>query len=146
MNKKEQRYLKIISFLKDDKKTISEILSFLNNAVGRKTLQRDLNILISEKKVTQSGAGRSVAYYISEFNKTLLPIDVEKYFDIDYQKREVKENFNFEVFDILENEIFNNEEKKKIEDLQKEFRNNISKYKSQTLINKEFERIMIEFS
>ena len=38
------------------------------------------------------------------------------------------------------------EEIQKIEGLQKEFRNNISKYKSQTLIKREYERIMIEFS
>ena len=52
----------------------------------------------------------------------------------------------FEIFDILEGEIFTQEESEKLENLQKEFVKNFSRYKSQTLINKELERIMIEFS
>jgi Fic family protein len=145
--KRNQRLQKILSFLGGaQQKTISEILEFLGYKINRKTLQRDLKALISEKKVSQSGAGRSVVYYISEFNQILLPVNIEKYFEVDYKNRAVKENFNFEIFDILENNFFTNEEKEKIEKLQNEFIENFSKYNSQTLINKEFERIMIEFS
>ncbi len=46
----------------------------------------------------------------------------------------------------MEGDIFTKEEKEKLENLQSEFIKNFSKYDSQTLINKEFERIMIEFS
>ena len=147
MNKKERRHVKILSFLEDgDKKTISEILSFLGASINRKTLQRDLKSLMQEKKISQSGAGRGVVYYISKFNRVLLPIEVEKYFQQDYLQRDVLEHFNFEIFEILEKDIFTNEEKEKIQNLQDEFIGNFSKYNSQTLINKEYERIMIEFS
>jgi hypothetical protein len=37
-------------------------------------------------------------------------------------------------------------EQEKLNNLHKKFIKNISKYDSQTLINKEYERIMIEFS
>ena len=47
---------------------------------------------------------------------------------------------------VAKNDIFTAEEKEKLGNLQREFVRNFSKYDSQTLINKEFERIMIEFS
>jgi hypothetical protein len=43
-------------------------------------------------------------------------------------------------------DIFSKQEQEKLEKLAKEFRKNFSLYDSQTIINKEFERIMIEFS
>jgi Fic family protein len=46
----------------------------------------------------------------------------------------------------LNNDIFTKKEKERLQKLQRKFINNFSKYKSQTIINKEFERIMIEFS
>jgi len=78
--------------------------------------------------------------------RILEEIDIKEYFKIPYLKRETKEIFNFGIFDLLSNDIFTTKEKEKLEKLQKEFIRNFSKYDSQTLINKEFERIMIEFS
>lgn len=146
MNKAERQF-KMYGFIKDNpKSSIVEILSFLENSVDRKTLQRDLKELLENKHISILGAGRSVVYNISDLNKIMEEIDVKKYFEEPYLKRNVKENFNFDVFKILESEIFTIEEKEKIESLQKEFTKNFSNYDSQTLINKEFERIMIEFS
>jgi hypothetical protein len=50
------------------------------------------------------------------------------------------------MFDFLQKDIFSQQEQKRLQDLQAKFIKNISKYDSQTLINKECERIMIEFS
>ncbi len=122
----------------------SQMANFFS--VDKTTIQRNLKKLINENKVSTSGAGRSLSYYISDFNKVFEEIDLEKYFSRDYKQREIKESFNFEIFKTLENEIFTKEEKEKIERLQNDFIKNFSKYDSQTLINKEFERIMIEFS
>ena len=94
----------------------------------------------------KSGSGRGTVYTISEINKISLPINTKEYFDTPYFKREIKEKFNFEIFNILSHDIFTIEEKEKLEKLQREFIKNFSKYDSQTIINKEFERIMIEFS
>jgi Fic family protein len=147
MNKKQERQQKIISFVKNNQKaSSSDVLSFLKDEVERKTLQRDLKELIKRKLISQSGSGRGVVYFIDEQNKILEKIDLKKYFDIPYLQREVKESFNFEIFNILSNDIFTVEEKEGLEKLQSEFIKNFSKYDSQTLINKEFERIMIEFS
>ncbi len=147
MNKKQKRQNKIISFIEEKKEvSVSDILSFLNVDIDRKTLQRDLKDLEERFLIIKKGSGRSTIYSLTSHYEILKKIDVEKYFSTPYIEREIKEGFNFEIFTILENDIFTLEEKEKIENLQKEFRKNFSKYDSQTLINKEFERIMIEFS
>ncbi len=147
MNKKQERQQKILTFIKDSRKaSSSDILSFLKGEVERKTLQRDLKELFEEKLISQSGSGRGVVYFINEKNKIFEKVDLKEYFETPYLKREVRESFNFEIFDVLRDDIFTAEEKERLEKLQREFIKNFSKYDSQTLINKEFERIMIEFS
>ncbi|MDX9779349.1 MAG: Fic family protein [Patescibacteria group bacterium] len=94
----------------------------------------------------KSGAGAYVIYSLAESYRILEDVDIKEYFNTPYLKREIKESFNFEIFNLLSEDIFTVEEKEKLESLQREFIKNFSKYDSQTLINKEFERIMIEFS
>jgi uncharacterized FlgJ-related protein len=79
-------------------------------------------------------------------NRIFEYIDVKDYFSIDYQQRKILQQFNFDIFQSLEKDIFTKDERQKLEKLQQQFIKNISKYDSQTLINKEYERIMIEFS
>ncbi len=148
MNKRQERQKKIISFLenRDTQVAVSDILSFLGAKIERKTLQRDLNYLQEQGFISKTGSGRGVKYSITDANKIFLPIDAEEYFKTPYMRRDIKENFNFEIFEILENDIFTTEEQERIKKLQTEFIKNFSKYDSQTLINKELERIMIEFS
>ena len=147
MNKKQVRQNKITSFMGGKAEvSISDILSFLSVGIDRKTLQRDLKELEEKFLICKKGTGKSTAYSLAEAFKILTEVDIKKYFETPYLKREVKESFNFEIFSNLKNDIFNVEEKEKLENLQREFIRNFSKYDSQTLINKEFERIMIEFS
>ena len=118
-----------------------------NFDVERMTVIRDLNFLVKNNLLTQKWKGRAVKYFLSEKNKIFEQIDLEKYFSIAYDKRKVNKTFNFDIFQTLkEVDIFTKQEQEKLENLQKEFIKNISKYDSQTLINKEYERIMIEFS
>ena len=119
---------------------------FFDNKYSRETITRDLSFLLSKNILQKKDAGAFTVYFLVEHYDILKEIDKKEYFESSYLKREIKENFNFEIFDILENEIFTIEEKEKIENLQKEFEKNFTSYDSQTLINKEFERIMIEFS
>jgi len=63
----------------------------------------------------KSGSGRGTVYSVSGINKISLPVNVKEYFDIPYFQREVKESFNFEIFNILSNDIFTTEEKEKLE-------------------------------
>ena len=147
MNKKQARQTKIHAFLEGrGGMTITNILNFLGADVDRKTAQRDLNELEEKLVVSKKGSGRSTTYSLSEASKILEEIDVNTYFETPYLERGAREGFNFEIFQTLRGDIFTEIEKKKLEDLQSEFIKNFSNYKSQTLINKEFERIMIEFS
>src|SRR3989338_9807000 len=147
MPKKQERQQNILSFLKGKKDvSISDIANFLGGDFDRKTLQRDLNELQEKLLLTKTGTTKNTAYRLSEISKSLEEIDIKKYFDVPYMQREVHERFNFDVFTLLQGEMFTPLEKEKLESLHHEFIRNFSKYDSQTLINKEFERIMIEFS
>ncbi len=147
MNRKQARQREIISFMKEGVEiSASDLLSLLNVEIDRKTLQRDLKELEKQLLIFKKGIGKNTVYSLSRVSNVLKEVDIKEYFKIPYLKREAKESFNFEIFTILENDIFTVEEKEKLEKLQIEFIRNFSKYDSQTLINKEFERIMIEFS
>ena len=147
MNKKQIRQSQIVKYIKKNQAaSSSEILSFLGKTVERKTLQRDIQELQKQTLISRKGSGRNIVYYLSEKFDTIKPIDTKKYFQKDYQTRKVKQTFNFDIFQILKNNIFTQAENEKLANLQQKFTKNFSRYNSQTLINKEFERIMIEFS
>lgn len=147
MHKKEARQVQIMDYMKKNKEvSTSDLLSFLEGKVERKTLQRDLKDLEKQSLVFQKGSGRNVVYVIAKRFDILHAVDVNEYFQKSYEIREVKTTFNFDIFNILENDLFTLEENGKLKNLQQKFIKNFSRYDSQTLINKEFERIMIEFS
>ncbi|MBU1046862.1 Fic family protein [Patescibacteria group bacterium] len=142
-----ERQKKILIFAKENKSFKNkDLVVFFNDKYSRETITRDLSFLSEQNLLNKNGAGAFVSYSLSEAFRILEEINIEQYFSKDYKQREIKENFNFEIFEILENEIFTKEEKEKLDKLQNEFIKNFTKYNSQTLINKEFERIMIEFS
>lgn len=147
MNKRQERQQNIIKFIQIKAEVSnSEILDFLGDTIERTTLQRDLIFLQKKGYIIKSGSGRGTVYSLSEINKISLPIKVEEYFSVPYFQRKTKEKFNFEIFNILRGDIFTAEEMSKLEKLQLEFSQNFARYKSKTLINREYERIMIEFS
>jgi len=144
MNKRQQQ---IIEFAKKNRSFQNkELVAFFDDRYSRETITRDLSFLCKQNFLQKSGAGAFVVYSLSDAYGILEKVDIQKYFETPYLKRDIKESFNFEIFNILNNDIFTAEEKDKLEKLQREFIKNFSKYDSQTLINKEFERIMIEFS
>ena len=144
MNKRQQQIIEFAQ--KSHSFKNKDLVAFFDDKYSRETIIRDLSFLCKQNFLQKSGAGAFVVYSLSENYRILEDIDVKEYFDTPYLKRDIKESFNFEIFSILENDIFTTEEKEKLENLQREFVKNFSKYDSQTLINKEFERIMIEFS
>ncbi|MCK5475457.1 MAG: Fic family protein [Candidatus Pacebacteria bacterium] len=144
---KRQEYIK--EYIKNKKETqIRDILVYIKNDfnVDRRTVIRDIDTLLRLGYVSKQGAGRSTSYSISNRYDLLKEIDVEKYFSIPFNEREIKTNFNFDIFDILKESVFSEDEEKKLAQLHSGFVKNFSQYDSQTLINKEFERILIEFS
>ena len=115
--------------------------------VERMTVIRDLWWLVELHLLSQSGKGRSAKYLFTETSKIFEPIDIDTYFTTPYDRRQALTSFNFDIFEILQEvDIFSPAEIQKLEQLHQQFVSNISQYDSQTLINKEYERIMIEFS
>ncbi|MFC1801949.1 Fic family protein [Patescibacteria group bacterium] len=142
-----ERQNQIIKFAKENESFKNkDLVIFFNDKYSRETIARDLSFLYKQNLLDKSGAGAFVVYSISKIFDVLKEVDVEKYFATHYERREVQSTFDFDVFKLLENKIFTNEEEEKLKDLHNQFLENFSKYDSQTLINKEFERIMIEFS
>ena len=147
MNKRQEL---ILEFAKQKKEfQTKDIVDFFEwkFQVERMTVIRDLNFLVKNNLLNQKWKWRAVKYFLSDENKFFEEIDLEKYFNTNFEDRKINKTFNFEIFNILKDvDIFSDKEHTYLEKLQKEFRENIWKYDSQTLKNKEYERIMIEFS
>ncbi len=144
MNNRQE---KIIEFAKKNTSFKNkDLLIFFNNEYSRETITRDLTFLFNQGFLKKTGSGAYVTYSLSEKNQIIEDVDVEKYFETPYFKRTIKERFNFEIFNVLKNYIFTIEENDKLQKLHKKFIKNFSEYNSQTIINKELEKIMIEFS
>ena len=146
LNKRQKIILEYIE--KNEGSRVGEIYDFMKHKfeVDQRTISRDIKFIFDKKLISKQGAGRSTSYSISNRYNFLKEIDVEKYFSISFDDRKVKTSFDFGVFDILKKSIFSEGEEMKLSQLHNNFVKNFSQYNSQTLINKEFERILIEFS
>lgn len=147
-NQLNKRQETILSFIDQQiKVSISELVLYLKNKITKTskiTTIRDLNKLIKFGFIKKNGQGRGVYYSISEQYNFIKPVDVEKYFKVEPDKRHGQTKFNFELFKNLKN-IFTADEKKYLENLLLEYKNNIKKI-SASISKKEFERITIELS
>ncbi len=148
LNKRQEAILDYI--VQNKESSVSKVLAhFKKNGFGkvsRITIVRDLSFLVKENFLVRQGRGRAIKYSLSPQYSLIKEIDVEKYFSVPQDKRKIKERFDFSVFNILKNDIFTFKEKALLKDLHYEFQQNYKKIKSQTIIAKEFERIVIEFS
>ncbi len=140
----------IVDYIRDNNNVqTKDILAFLtqkNKEVDRRTIIRDLDILLDLHLISKKGSGRSISYFVSEKNKLLEKINIKKYFVTPSDQRKVKTHFNFEIFEIFKEPVFTKAEQEKLEKLHQKFVTSFAKYDSQTIVNKEFERILIEFS
>lgn len=147
-NKLNKRQEEILVFLESkEKSSIAEILARINVAFGataKITLNRDLKTLIEFKYIVAEGKGRSTVYKLSTHYNLIKPFDVKKYFQLETDKRQIKERFNFNFFSILK-DVFTKNETRQLDILNKEYSENIKKLPT-SIIKKEFERLTIELS
>lgn len=149
MNILSKRQKIVLEYIEKNKRSsVGEIYDFIKNKfeVDQRTISRDIKFILDKKLISKQGAGRGASYSISNRYNLVKETDVEKYFSVPFDEREVKTNFDFDIFDILKESVFSEDEEKKLAQLHNDFVKNFSRYDSQTLINKEFERILIEFS
>ncbi len=144
----DERQDKILNFIdKSDQASISQILDDFLGAqkqISRITLNRDLKKLLELDLIARKGSGRSVVYELSAHYNLLKPIDAEKYFKQEFDKRTIHEKFNFDIFNDM-SEVFSNDEAGYLDKLNQAYLKNKSKL-SFALLKKEFERLTIELS
>jgi len=148
MEQLSKRQLKILEFIRvreiAGNKDIKEFFSKEFGEISRATVARDLDSLLKNKFIIKKGGGRSVLYEENIQSEVLKYINVENYFQKSVDERKIHENFNFDIFRILQN-IFSKEEIQELEKLNKDYQKRIKKL-SPTIIKKEFERLTIELS
>ena len=141
------RQQKILVFLSTNpNSTRSQIEESLNEEeVSKITIIRDLNHLIEFGWVQQEGGGKYVTYNLIEGRELLIPVNLDKYFDIKSDDRTIKhQQLNMSIFNNFIN-IFTNEEMKLFEDGKKKL---VDKFSSldESLLKRELERFTIELS
>jgi len=138
----------IIQYLKDNKEASStSILEGIESNKSLATLKRILTSLINEKLIISIGKGKATKYRLSQYFSLFENVDIENYYSKEIDEREIKETFDLSIIqEILPNiDLFSQSEKLKLEDLQKEYSNNISEL-TKNEYNKELERLAIDLS
>ena len=146
-NKRQDAILNYIS--QNNRVPTSSIFNYLRKNFGqvsRITVIRDLDFLIRQNFLIRRGAGRAVKYEITPRYNLVREVDVEKYFLIPQDQRQIKRRFDFSIFNVLKSSVFTVQERKLLSSLHQKFQQKFKMLKSRTLIEKEFERIIIEFS
>lgn len=139
---------KILDFIKRTGSCSSkEIHDGVAISVSYATLKRTLSKLIQEKYISATGSGKGTKYIISPSYALLEPIDIDNYFEVEIDAREIKKTFNFSIINevIAKHSVFTESELQKLNGLQEKFRNNIAQL-SETEYKKEFERLAIDLS
>lgn len=127
--------------------SISKIIEAVRKnieVISKMTAHRDIEGLIKLGLMRREGKGRAVFYRLSEHFRLVKPMPVDDYFKNEPDKRSAQEKFNFDIFSFLKN-VFTDDEKKLLQLLHNEYQNNIKRL-SPTIIKKETERLIIEFS
>jgi len=140
----------ILDKIKEGEIGINNLLSFVNKkndkAVSKITIIRDLDELIKNNLIIRIGKGPAVKYQLSPEYKIFEYIDIDNYFLNDLDDRKARNNFNFAIFDLLKKvQLFTDNQANELSELNKKYQKNISSI-SQDIIDREFERLMIELS
>lgn len=145
LNKRQDLILKILE--KKDSLSISMIIQETETSIGKVakiTINRDIQKLKKMGFVVRQGKGRGIIYKLSPHYNLIKPLEIDKYFKTETDKRIVKERFNFDIFSILK-DVFIDAENKYLTDLNEQYLKNL-KNLPENIIKKEFERLIIELS
>lgn len=144
---KNTKYDSIVDFVRNNPGvSSSEIISGLGLDVSPATMRRYLTALVAENKLVSTGANKGTRYEVSPLYGILSPIDVEEYFKKEIDQREIIDHYNFELLELLADApLFTKEESEKLSDLQRQFRENVSKL-SPAQYHKEMERLAVDLS
>ncbi len=143
----ETRQIEILNFIQNHANcSSSEIHKEFGASISYATVKRILSQLLTEKYIISEGKGKGTRYFISASYELLYSIDLDSYFEKEIDERQIKEDFNFDIFELLDkSELLNENELSKLTDLQKKYTENISQL-SDFEYKKELERLAIDLS
>ena len=124
-----------------------EIEAGMNMKESPATVKRILASLVESKDAIVTGQGRATRYSVSPQAHLTMELNIETYFDKEMDEREVQTSFNFELINEIlpQVELFTEEEKKQLADLQAQFTKNLEGI-TPTEYRKEMERLGIDLS
>ncbi len=138
----------IISILsKDTGLSLKEVHERLASGNSYSTTKRTLAKLVNKKLVDRSGNRKSSTYSVGKSYQILHSIDPEAYFEKDIDDRRINETFNFNLIreDLFNAELFTDEERKELEELQTAYSENVAQLSGEEY-DKEIERLAIDLS
>ena len=141
------RQSKILTYLAEASKSRSEIEELLSKdySASKVTVIRDLAELMDKGIISQQGSGPSTYYALADKPNNLPIYNLDEYFKIDVDKRNIKGiRFQMDLIKKIE-QLFNPKELFDIEASRKDFEN-VIKRREATDIKKELERFVIELS
>ncbi len=124
---------------------IREYVSESGDEVDRSTIVRDVEVLLTGGYIMKAGHGRSVKYGVRDSNFLTQFISDKSYFATDFRKREIKERFNFDIFNHLSKVVLTDDEIAELEKYNEKYKKNISDIPP-AILRRETERLLIDFS
>ena len=125
---------------------IGKHVSKSGDEVNRSTIVRDVEVLLASEYIIKTGQGRSVKYRVGNDSFLTQFISPKAYFATDFEKRAVKETFDFKIFDYLTEAILKDDKIAELEKLNDEKYTKKIIDVSPTILRRETERLLIDFS
>jgi Fic family protein len=123
----------------------SEVASLVQKKQSLITVKRQLAVLLKNGYLLQSGAGRSIKYTMSKKGWLLRPVDIQQYLKQDPDIRLKTNQFQFDVFEQPQVQLFTMNELDQLEDATKKYLQN-AKLSDAASRKKELLRFIVEFS
>ena len=151
ISKLNTRQKRIIEFAETNKSfQVKDLLVYIKAEfdVERITVVRDLSLLTNKLILNQKGKGRNTYYQISNKYLLLKDYDVDKYFSVPHNQRDIQAFFNSEVLDLLDEDIFTHEEMTRLSKAQIKHNKMAESLKKESpiIFKKEWERLIVELS
>lgn len=109
------------------------------------TIKRELSDLAKRGILHMSGSGRSVVYAVTVVGRVFAHIDAREYCTTEPDKRFGLRGYNFDLFELFPDELFDQEEMAMLDNATSVYKNR-TKEISSAIQKKELERLVIELS
>ena len=111
------------------------------------TLKRMIAAGIKAGDIVAEGKARATRYRLSPQAQLLMPLNLDTYFSLEVDKRQVQRSYNFELINglLTETRLFSDKEQAHLDALQDEFRQHVNEL-TDNEYRKEMERLGIDLS